>query len=559
LAFDGVDDSLTLTNTATLNGLTNDFTIAAWIKPDSLPVFSRIVSVARTHSADGFGFGTRGSGLLMTTYGIKDYRSKPDLLIPGVWQHVAVYFSANNAAEFYVNGLLVETVPGDAPAQADTDDRLLIGATTEPGSAATSQHFDGAIDEVVITRGRIAAADWDTIFGMGPTLHLPFDEPFLHPNTRLSNAAGLAIGDAVYLSSVLPADRNLRDTGKVGAGALRVNAAEGALLGGAAPGVLPHQNGPFTLAFWADLADADALAAFWIGRPEGTQNRVLVRPLTTTVQFTGQTDLVAATPNLLGGWHHFALTYNGSVRILYLDGREVGRDTITANTLDTAGGGIFVAGGTGWLDDLRVYKYAANAREALALAKMGWQATSMTAATAAASAATTWSAGVPAGLEGFYELQSRGADALGNVDAEPEEVVTWRGLVDSLAPRVLNFAWTPAASSITFTLTVEDFALSADTITMPAGCTAGNTTRVVQRYASPWYLASAAQVETAAQADQIQNRAYQLTLQCRASFAVTNDAFTVCDLGGNCTQAKYTGPSVGTPTRKVYLPLVKRK
>ena len=124
---------------------------------------------------------------------------------------------------------------------------------------------------------------------------------------------------------------------------------------------------------------------------------------------------------------------------------------------------------------------------------------------------------------------------------------------------MLNFAWTPAASSITFTLTVEDFALSADTITMPAGCTAGNTTRTVKLYGSPWYLASAAQAATAAQADQIKNRTYQLTLQCRASFAVTNDAFTVCDLGGNCTQAKYTGPGVGAPTRKVYLPLVKRK
>lgn len=83
--------------------------------------------------------------------------------------------------------------------------------------------------------------------------------------------------------------------------------------------------------------------------------------------------------------------------------------------------------------------------------------------------------------------------------------MTWRGLVDSLAPRVLNFAWTPAASSITFTLTVEDFALSADTITMPAGCTARNTTRAVKLYESPWYLTSAAQGATPAQADQIQN------------------------------------------------------
>ena len=48
LAFDGVDDALTLTHTAAINGLTNDFTVAAWVKPNGLPRFSRIVSTA-TH------------------------------------------------------------------------------------------------------------------------------------------------------------------------------------------------------------------------------------------------------------------------------------------------------------------------------------------------------------------------------------------------------------------------------------------------------------------------------------------------------------------------------
>ena len=43
------------------------------------------------------------------------------------------------------------------------------------------------------------------------------------------------------------------------------------------------------------------------------------------------------------------------------------------------------------------------------------------------------------------------------------------------------------------------------------------------------------------------------------SSAVTNDTFTVCDLAGNCTQAQYTGPSVGQVIRKLYLPLVTKK
>ena len=91
LAFDGVDDSLTLTNTATLNGLSNDFTST---RPGSNRIRCRssaASSASHGQSVNGFGFGTRGKRLLMTTYGIKDYRGTQDVLHPGVWQHVAVH------------------------------------------------------------------------------------------------------------------------------------------------------------------------------------------------------------------------------------------------------------------------------------------------------------------------------------------------------------------------------------------------------------------------------------------------------------------------------------
>lgn len=556
LDFDGVDDSLTLAPTPAINGLTNDFTVAAWIKPDSFPRFTRFVSLARTNSANGFGFGARDRRFMLTTYGVKDYFGTADVLTPGVWQHVAVHLNANNGAEFYVNGLLVETVPGSGPGNADADDRLLIGATTESGAAATSQHFDGAIDEVMIGRGRPSAADWETMLGANPTLRLGFDTPFIHPNAKLSNDAGLAIGDAVYLANNLPADQNLRVTGVVGVGALHVDESEGALIGGAAPGVLPHQNGSFTMAFWLALSGANDRIAFWLGHPSGVQNRVLLTSAAVTVEFTGQPNLVIPVQLVLNGWHHVALTYDGSARILYLDGREIGRDTIGANALDTLAGGVFVAGGTGYLDDLRVYRYALNAFEAKALAETGWRP-AQAALAQAGQAEATWSAAVPAGLEGFYELQTRGVDALGNVDAEPEEIVTWRGIVDSLAPRLLSFTATPSAAGVDFALTVEDFDLAAETIQKPLACV--NATALTRKqFESPWYLAMASQTADSGQAAQVRNRAYQATVQCQASFATTGDAFTICDIAGNCTQATYTGPNVGTPPRRLYLPFISR-
>lgn len=553
LAFDGVDDALSLPPTPALNGLSNDFTLAAWVKPASFPHFTRFVSLARTNGADGFGFGARDRRLMMTTYGVKDYVGSTDVLNPDVWQHVAVHLNANNAAEFYVNGLLVETIPGSAPANPDANDRLLIGATTEAGVSATSQHFHGAIDEPTILRGRPTAADWERMLGANPTLRLGFEDSFILPNSKLSNDAGLGIGDTVYLANNLPPDRNLRVPGVVGAGALQVNESEGALLGGAAPGVLPHQNGAFTMAFWLALTGAGDRMAFWIGHPSGVQNRVLVTPSAITVEFSGQPNLVVPVSLLLNAWHHLALTYDGGNRIVYLNGQEIGRDAIPANALD---GRVFVAGGTGYLDDLRVYRYALNAFEAQALAKTGW-APAQTALAQAAQAEAIWSAQVPGGLEGFYELKTRGRDALGNVDAEPEEVVTWRGVVDSLAPRLLSFSATPSAVGLDFALTVEDFDLAVETIQKPLACAGANTIVTRTQYESSWYRALASQTADPGQAAQVQNRAYRATLQCQASFATTGDTFTVCDMAGNCTLAVYNGPNVGTQPRRLYLPRIR--
>ena len=314
------------------------------------------------------------------------------------------------------------------------------------------------------------------------------------------------------------------------------------------------------MAFWGDLADANAQLAFWIGRPDGTQNRIQVKPTSITLDFTGQAKLAVTTPSLLARWHHLLLSYDGKNRVLYLDGVEIGRDAIAANTLNTSGVGMFVAGGTGAMDDLRVYRYALNAYEAKSLAATGWRTTTLVQA-AEAQAQSTWSAGVPTGLEGFYELQSRGFDALDNVDDEARELVTWRGLVDSLAPRTRNFSSTVTATGITFAWTVEDFDLATSPLQMPAGCSSSNTTQRASLYESPWYRSFAEQSATAADATTTRNRTYQLSLECRATFAATNDTFKVCDIAGNCTEAKYTGPNVGlppAPTRTVYLPIIAR-
>jgi hypothetical protein len=547
LAFDGVDDSLTLTHTASINGLTNNFTVGAWVKPAQTSGFSRILSTAGANSNDGFALGFFNRRLHFTTNDIRDYVTGADYLTPNVWQHVAVHMTADNDAEFYINGQLVEIVDGFTPAIPDTDDRLLIGAATEPGESATSQHFSGLIDEVAVMTGRPSSADWQILLGADPTFHLTFDGRFIHPNTRMVNDAGLGVGDLAYLDGNLSDESNLRAGGIVGVGSLRVDS-NGGLLGATAPGVLAHGNGPFSLSFWAALDNASSNMGMWIGTFDAL-SRLMLRPTSLAAEFTGKSDLVVNTANLAGAWQHVLLTYDGATRILYLNGVEIGRDAITPNTLDTDSIGLIAIGATsggGLVDDVRAYRYALNAREAKALAETGWQTTDMATARSDAGEAT-WSASAPAGLEGFYELATRGSDQLGNVQEEDQSVVTWRGVVDSLAPRLLSFTATPTGNGLNFSLTLEDFNLSATNVTLPAACTASNTTVTPQFYASPWHRSFASQATVPADAAQLNKRTFRLTIQCAAPYAVTNDAFRVCDVAGNCTNAVYTGPNVGAP------------
>ncbi len=133
-----------------INALRNNFTVAAWIYPTELSGVQRIVATARTESNNGFGFGTSGTDLRFSTFGVKNYTLTGVGLQTNRWQHVAAVMDGNNAVTFYVDGVKKGTIAHSAPAQADPDDTLLIGATTANGSADSIQRFNGLIDEVTV-------------------------------------------------------------------------------------------------------------------------------------------------------------------------------------------------------------------------------------------------------------------------------------------------------------------------------------------------------------------------------------------------------------------------
>lgn len=156
LNFDAVDDHVDLSNGPELN-LTNNFTLEAWVRPDTLDNLTgatRILS-KRSNSNTGYGFGqTQGGKLLLTTFGIRDYVTSGTYLTPGQWTHVAVKLFGSADAVFYVNGQEVEAVLGAAPATI-SNAPVHIGRNPHPDA----QMWDGAIADVRIWNVSRSAAE----------------------------------------------------------------------------------------------------------------------------------------------------------------------------------------------------------------------------------------------------------------------------------------------------------------------------------------------------------------------------------------------------------------
>ncbi|MEO8082929.1 MAG: LamG-like jellyroll fold domain-containing protein [Ardenticatenales bacterium] len=539
LRFDGADDALSVPHDASIGALTDDFTVGAWIRTDGRGANRRIVSSMQAGQSDGWSFGLSGSRLRLTNGLVKVYDSDAGIVTAGVWQHVAVHLTADDDAEFYVNGRLVQTVQGDRPAVPDTDSPLLIGAAALTGDPVARDGFNGAIDAVVVATGPIAAADWPTIMGLGPTLRLGFDERSIRAGGALADA-GMMGATAAY-NRFDPADAtNHARIGVVGAGALELTPASDGFRVAAPTGVLPVDGESFTLSLWIEDMN--------LGRLDLGGDAV-------GFDAAGLTPVVHGAPYPAPvadsrGWHHYAIVWDEAAGTLstFQDGALLRSDAVAGGSGvgDDAAELRFTHQSPSEryaLDDVRVYRRALPVLELAALAAARWTDAAVAGA-GANPAAATWTAGLPAGLEGYYDVKVRGADAVGNIDDEPK--AQWSGIVDTLAPRFLGGFAQQDDTGIAFELRFEDFSLDPSRLTLPGDC--ANDMHVAETpYRSPWHLALAEQLTDAAAAARLRARTYGATITCHATYAVADETMSVCDRAGNCQRVVYNGPSVGSP------------
>ncbi len=100
--FDGVNDQIALGTVPSLTALRNNFTVSAWVRPDPITATRRIIS------GGNWSLALTTTGLLFTTYGIRDYGISTSLVTVGQWNHVAAMMRSDNFVEFFVNGNSME-------------------------------------------------------------------------------------------------------------------------------------------------------------------------------------------------------------------------------------------------------------------------------------------------------------------------------------------------------------------------------------------------------------------------------------------------------------------
>jgi hypothetical protein len=164
-----------------------------------------------------------------------------------------------------------------------------------------------------------------------------------------------------------------------------------------------------------------------------------------------------------GNWHQVVHTLGADGNRLYLNGQPAVSSPTTASTF-TAQNRVLVghaaAAGTphftGTLDDFVIYNGELSTASVAALYRR-WQP--------AALVGNTWSFTVPTGIEGYYQIDMRGVDSVGNRGESRGDWPQLRATIDTKFPQFdlsVVYAGTGSAATTRYTSSVTDDNLTTD-------------------------------------------------------------------------------------------------
>lgn len=162
LDFDGSDDYVEVSDNAVLD-ITGDFTLTAWIYPDTLGASRAIVSKRDTSSNNGgysITLGANGEVYCQTNSGAANTNSYTANSVIAVsnWYHVAVVRSGTTC-DVYINGANKTGTYGTHTTLAANNSALRFGR-----SPSSTEPFDGKIDEVQVYSTALSPVEVATVY-----------------------------------------------------------------------------------------------------------------------------------------------------------------------------------------------------------------------------------------------------------------------------------------------------------------------------------------------------------------------------------------------------------
>jgi hypothetical protein len=227
-----------------------------------------------------------------------------------------------------------------------------------------------------------------------------------------------------------------------------------------------------------------------------------------------------------GQWHQVIHSLGAGGNALYVDGALAVSSPTTSSTF-AAQDGVLVGYApeagvdylTGALDDVVIYQGALSAGSATALYRQ-WQPATLNGG--------EWSFAVPAGVEGYYQIDMRATDSVGNRTESRGDWPQFRGPVDTKFPAFAvdaSYSGSGSAAQTTYSASVGDFNLTTDNYDFVCPLAADqfrfDTDPIVFRF-------------TQQQSDKLS----RIVAQCvRAGFQTSLVAASACDALGHCGAA----------------------
>jgi YD repeat-containing protein len=400
LDFDGVDDSVSVPGSATINAVKNNFTVSFWANPRS----THEIDAESTTGASGvsgqryvwgpnwydYNNGGAGAGISVGTNGVSVYEHGPNympspLVYQGMlsgWTHVTIVYQ-NKQPRLYINGTRVRT--------GLTSPKTSVGVIPWDFGGMPYGYYNGQLDDVRLYNGVLTDGEITALANTPGRLvaSWKFDEG---SGTTASDATGNGSTGTLQNGPAWVA-------GKVGAGALNFDGVNDGITVSSSAALTSVSN-DFAITFWANPRSAHEID------PEGTTGvsgvsgqRYAFGPLNygTTSEVgagvsvgtngvsvyehgAGYMPATLVYQGTLSGWTHVAVVYENRQPKLYLNGTlvRVGY-TSPASTVRVAPwnlGGNSYGYFDGQLDDVRVFKGALTASDVQAL--YGGQGTGLT-------------------------------------------------------------------------------------------------------------------------------------------------------------------------------------